>query len=91
MTLPPEKRKDLEKRLSRIEGQVRGIQNMIANDRYCGDVLAQIASIQKALDAVGNIVTRNHLETCVTNALRSGDVKAAEKTYNEIMDLLTKK
>ena len=91
MTLSDEKLLDLQKRLSRIEGQVRGIRNMIDHHRYCGDVLAQIASVQKALDSVGNIVTRNHLETCVTKALRSGDVAEAEKTYKEIMDLLTKK
>lgn len=75
-------------RLRRVEGQVRGIQRMVEEDRYCGDILNQILSIQKALRATGQIITRNHLETCVTDALRSGDENAAEKIYDEMMDLL---
>lgn len=83
-----EKRQDVLQRLRRIEGQVRGLQKMVADDRYCGEILNQIASVQKALRAAGKIVTRNHLETCVTDALRSGDRKAAEQTYDEVMNLL---
>ena len=90
MHISPEKKADLLKRLKRIEGQVRGLQGMIDDDRYCGDVLNQISSVQRALSGVGKIVTRNHLETCVTDSLRSGDVRAAEKTYTEILDLLYK-
>ena len=81
-------REDVLKRLKRIEGQVRGLQRMVEDDRYCGDILNQIASVQRALRSAGKVVTRNHLETCVTDALRSGDQEAAEHTYNEIMDLL---
>lgn len=77
-------------RLSRIEGQIRGLQRMVAEDRYCGDILDQIHSVQKALTSVGRMITRNHLETCVTEALRSGDEEAAEETYDEIMGLLKK-
>lgn len=83
-----EKRQDVLQRLRRIEGQVRGLQKMVEDDRYCGEILNQIASVQKALRAAGKIVTRNHLETCVTDALRSGDREAAEHTYDEVMDLL---
>ena len=85
-----EPRHDVLRRLRRIEGQVRGLQKMVEDDRYCGDILNQIASVQRALRAAGKVVTRNHLETCVTDALRSGDQDAAEHTYNEIMDLLYK-
>jgi DNA-binding FrmR family transcriptional regulator len=85
-----EPRQDVLRRLRRIEGQVRGLQKMVEDDRYCGDILNQIASVQRALRATGKVVTRNHLETCVTDALRSGDQDAAEHTYNEIMDLLYK-
>ena len=85
-----EKRKEVMDRLKRIEGQIRGIQRMVEEDRYCGDVLAQIASAQKALQGAGKLITRNHLETCVTDALRSGDEAAARRTYDEIMDLLFK-
>lgn len=88
MDINETKRADITNRLKRIEGQVRGLQRMVDDDRYCGDILNQIASVQQALRSVGKIVTRNHLETCVTDALRSGDRQAAEETYDEVMDLL---
>jgi len=88
MDINDTKRANITNRLSRIEGQVRGLQRMVDDDRYCGDILNQIASVQQALRAVGKIITRNHLETCVTDALRSGDHQAAEETYDEVMDLL---
>jgi DNA-binding FrmR family transcriptional regulator len=90
MNMHEEKRKEVMDRLKRIEGQVRGLQRMVEEDRYCGDVLAQIASAQQALQGAGKLITRNHLETCVTDALRSGDQAAAQRTYDEIMDLLFK-
>lgn len=77
-------------RLSRIEGQIRGLQRMVEDDRYCGDILDQIHSVQQALKSVGREITRNHLETCVTDAIRSGDEQAAEESYDEIMGLLKK-
>lgn len=80
----------LRSRLGRIEGQVRGVQKMVEEDRYCGDILDQIHSVQQALKSVGRLITRNHLETCLTEALRSGDEAAAQETYDEIMDLLKK-
>ena len=79
---------DILKRLRRIEGQVRGLQRMVEEDRYCGDILQQISSVQSALRTAGKTITRAHLETCVTDALRSGDAQAAEDTYDEVMDLL---
>jgi len=88
MDINDAKRADITNRLKRIEGQVRGLQRMVDDDRYCGDILNQIASAQQALRSVGKVVTRNHLETCVTDALRSGDREAAEETYDEVMDLL---
>jgi DNA-binding FrmR family transcriptional regulator len=88
MDMNDAKRADIINRLKRIEGQVRGLQRMVDDDRYCGDILDQIASVQQALRSVGKVVTRNHLETCVTDALRSGDREAAEETYDEVMNLL---
>jgi DNA-binding FrmR family transcriptional regulator len=88
MQMDDEKREQVLQRLRRIEGQVRGLQRMVEEDRYCGDILDQIASVQQALRSAGKVITRNHLETCVTDALRSGDRAAAEETYDEIMDLL---
>lgn len=81
---------NIRSRLRRIEGQIRGLQRMVEEDRYCGDILDQIHSVQQALKSVGREITRNHLETCVTDALRSGDEQAAEETYDEIMGLLKK-
>lgn len=88
MNMTEERQQNVQKRLRRIEGQVRGLQRMVEEDRYCGDILNQIASVQKALRAAGKIITRNHLETCVTDALRNGDHTAAEETYDEVMELL---
>lgn len=90
MQISEEKRTGLQSRLSRIEGQVRGLQRMVDEDRYCGDILDQIHSVQQALKSVGREITRNHLETCVTDAIRSGDEEAADETYDEIMGLLKK-
>jgi DNA-binding FrmR family transcriptional regulator len=63
----------LGKRMSRIEGQVRGIAKMIEDDRYCIDVLTQLAAAQSALDAVGIELLEQHLHGCVQHAVQSGD------------------
>ena len=90
MRLEETKEADVLQRLRRIEGQVRGLQRMVEGGRYCGDILHQITSVQRALRSVGEVITRNHLETCVTEALRSGSREDAEHTYDEIMNLLYK-
>lgn len=90
MQMKDEKRDRLLTRLRRIEGQIRGLQRMVSEDRYCGDVLDQIHSVQQSLRSVARVITRNHLETCVTDALRSGDEEKADATYDEIMELLNK-
>ncbi len=90
MQMSPEKKEEVLNRLRRIEGQVRGIQRMVEDDRYCGDILSQFASVQQALRGASGMVTRNHLETCVTDAIRSGSPEAAERTYDEIMTLLSR-
>jgi CsoR family transcriptional regulator, copper-sensing transcriptional repressor len=78
------------KRLRRIEGQVRGLQKMVEEDRYCPDILTQISSVQEALRAVGRELMRNHLKHCATQAIRSGDGEAAEATYDELIELIYK-
>ena len=83
-------RGDITSRLSRIEGQIQGLKRMVEEDRYCGDILDQIHSVQQALKSVGRAITRNHLETCVTEAIRSGDESAAQESYDEIIGLLEK-
>ena len=75
------------KRLRRIEGQVRGLQRMVEEDRYCADIMTQIASVHEALRATGRELMRNHLRHCVAAAVRSGP-EAAEATYDELIELL---
>lgn len=75
------------KRLRRIEGQVRGIQRMVEEERYCPDILVQIASIQEALRGVSREVMRNHLRHCAAEAVREGG-DAAEAMQGELLDLM---
>jgi DNA-binding FrmR family transcriptional regulator len=75
------------KRLRRIEGQVRGLQKMVEEDRYCADIMTQISSVQEALRAVGRELMRNHLKHCASTAIRSSDADA-EAMYDELVDLM---
>ena len=75
------------KRLRRIEGQVRGLQRMIADDRYCADIMMQVSSVHEALRAVGRELMRNHLKHCASTAIRTSDDKASEM-YDELIDLM---
>jgi DNA-binding FrmR family transcriptional regulator len=75
----------LGKRLRRIEGQVRGIERMVEDDRYCMDLLTQIAAVSKALDAVAYEVLDEHVRHCVAGALGSGDERAAAEKRDELL------
>jgi DNA-binding FrmR family transcriptional regulator len=75
----------LLKRLNRIEGQARGIAKMVEEDRYCVDVLTQIAAIQSALDALAMQLLESHTKGCVRSAIQSGDGEAA---VDELMNLV---
>ena len=75
------------KRLRRIEGQIRGLQRMVDDERYCADIMIQIASVQEALRAVGRELMRNHLKHCGSAAIR-GSGEQAESMYDEIIDLM---
>ena len=77
------------KRLRRIEGQVRGLQKMIDEDRYCADIMTQISSVHEALRSVGRELMRNHLKHCATAAIKAGPAEA-EPMYDELVDLLYK-
>src|SRR4051794_36060977 len=77
------------KRLRRIEGQVRGLQKMVDEDRYCADILTQISSVHEALRSVGRELMRNHLRHCAAAAIRSGP-DDAEPMYDELLDLMYK-
>ena len=75
------------KRLRRVEGQVRGIQKMVDDDRYCADVLTQISAVHEALRAVARELMRNHLKHCATAAIR-GTPAEAEAMYDELVELM---
>jgi CsoR family transcriptional regulator, copper-sensing transcriptional repressor len=77
-------------RLRRIEGQVRGIQRMVEEERYCADTLVQISAIQESLRAVAQVLLRNHLEHCAADAIRSNDNDRREKMYDELTELFFK-
>jgi DNA-binding FrmR family transcriptional regulator len=75
-------------RLRRIEGQIRGLQKMVEEDRYCADIITQIASVQEALRGVARNLMRNHLHHCATKALRSGKREETQAMYDELLELI---
>jgi DNA-binding FrmR family transcriptional regulator len=81
---------DLILRLRRVEGQVRGVQKMVEEERYCPDVLTQMSAIHESLRSVERILMKNHLQHCATEALRSGDERKAQRTYDELTELFYK-
>lgn len=82
-----EKQKMALSRLKKIEGQVRGLQKMIEQDRYCVEVLHQLGAVQAALQVVGDLIFQNYLETCVTRQLRH---QPKDELYREIMGVVKK-
>ncbi len=77
-------------RLKKIAGQVAGITRMVEEDRYCVDVLYQIAAVEGALDRVGHLVLASHVETCVTSAIESGRPKERQEKLDELMEVFSK-
>lgn len=77
-----------QKRLRRIEGQLRGLQKMVADDRYCADIIVQIASVQEALRGVARNLMKNHLHHCAAKALRSARREEANAMYDELLGLI---
>ena len=75
----------LVKRLHRIEGQVRGIERMVTDDRYCIDILTQLAAVTTALDALGLKILDDHVRDCVAGALASGDHADAHEKTEELL------
>jgi DNA-binding FrmR family transcriptional regulator len=75
-------------RLSRIEGQVRGLTKMIDTDRYCIDVITQIGAVRAALDRVEQEILRDHVGHCVENAIASGNKAEQRRKITELMDVL---
>ena len=88
VTVSPEIKSANLKRLRRIEGQVRGLERMVTENRYCADILVQISSAQEALRAVGQALMRNHLRHCASRAIRQGSRARAEAMYDELLHLI---
>jgi DNA-binding FrmR family transcriptional regulator len=86
VAVDPEIKTRNRNRLRRIEGQVRGLQRMVEQDRYCADILVQISSVEEALRAVARELLRNHLRHCVRDAVRKGPDQA-ERAYEELVQL----
>ena len=85
-----EERKSIINRLKRIEGQVRGIQKMVEDDRYCIDILVQINAINAALNKVGLAVGERHMKHCVSHAVQSGEGNAAIEELIDVMKHFSK-
>ncbi|MFI5359597.1 MAG: metal-sensitive transcriptional regulator [Halanaerobiales bacterium] len=86
-SLNTEEKKDLEMRLKRIEGQVRGIQKMIEEDKYCVDILTQVSAVRGALKKVGLIILDKHIHGCVQRAIRNDE---GDAMIDELMEVLTR-
>jgi len=88
LAVDPEIKDSNLKRLRRIEGQVRGLQRMVAEEQYCADVLVQISSVQEALRSVSRELMRNHLQHCAAQAIAKGTREEAAGMYEELLDLM---
>ncbi len=75
-------------RLARIEGQVRGVHKMVTEDRYCIDVMTQIAAARAALDRVEQEILREHLQSCVTHAFHNGSLRERKQKIEELITVL---
>ena len=82
----PELKADVTRRINRAVGQLNGIRAMVEEDRYCGDVLTQLAAVGSAVKAISREVMRDHLETCVVERIQAGD----NEVTDEVMDLFRK-
>lgn len=90
LAVDPEIKKANRIRLRRIEGQIRGLEKMVQEDRYCPEIIAQIASVQEALRGVARNLMKNHLHHCAGEALRNGKQKDREAIYEELLELIYK-
>lgn len=83
-----QKKIELRNRIRRVEGQVRGIEKMIFEDRYCIDVLRQLAAVRSALHSLAMIILSDHVQGCVTDAIRGEGKMDAEEAQRELIEVL---
>jgi len=88
LAVDPALKESNRKRLRRIEGQIRGLQKMVEDDRYCSDIITQIAAAQEALRGVARNLMKNHLHHCAAKALRSAKKEEADAMYDELLGLI---
>src|SRR5215510_1597855 len=88
LAVDPALKETNQRRLRRIEGQMRGLQKMVEEDRYCADIITQIASAQEALRGVARNLMKNHLHYCAAKALRSAKKEEADAMYDELLGLI---
>ena len=81
--------RDADARLKRIAGQVAGLQRMLSEDRYCVDVLLQVAAVRAALAEVGKVLVTSHVQTCLSDALKSGSRDQRAK-LDDLMDVFSR-
>ena|SRR5579871_2528946 len=89
-SVDPEIKESNRNRLRRIEGQIRGLQKMVEEDRYCPDVIVQIASVQEALRGVARNLMKNHLQHCAARTLKNGRAEERDALYEELLELIYK-
>jgi DNA-binding FrmR family transcriptional regulator len=80
-------KKDVQTRLAKIEGQIRGISNMVADEKYCIDIINQITATRRALDKVAMIILKKHINSCVAKAIKSDN---SEDIVNELISVIDK-
>ncbi len=86
----PDTREQARRRLRKIAGQVAALERMVDEDRYCVDILLQIAAVRGALDKVGKLLLEGHVETCVTAAIRSGRAKDRNQKLGELIEVFAR-
>lgn len=87
MALKTEDKQAIIKRLRRIEGQVKGIQKMVENEKYCGDILIQIAAVRAAMNSVGGLILENHMKDCLKSYL---DGVAEDESLDSLVETMIK-
>jgi DNA-binding FrmR family transcriptional regulator len=85
-----EAREQARQRLRKVAGQVAGLERMLDEERYCVDVLLQIAAVRGALDRVGKLLLESHVETCVASAFQSGSRKERDEKVQELLDVFSR-
>lgn len=85
-----EQKNDLLNRLKRIEGQVKGIQRMIEDDKYCVDVLTQVAAVKAAIDKVGGMLLKSHAMGCIKGAIMADDKEKSAAMIDELVNVVLK-